>query len=174
MGYFQIICNTIVLISAVLIAVKNIAEMCGKPIKLIKKKNDAELEAKVIAIVNKIMPDLFLEHDLKTRETYLADRQRYLEEIKNEVIQQIGTKLSSVDALANQYKSLEISSKDVLREKIVALYENNKDNRKLRHFERRALDQYYKDYKEMKGNSYIDILYDRMKTWEVEPDDYEH
>ena len=81
--------------------------------------------------------------------------------------------MSNVDALAVQYKALEISAKDVLREKIVCLYESNKDRRKLRHFERRALDQYYKDYKEMKGNSYIDIIYNRMKTWEVEPDDYE-
>jgi hypothetical protein len=171
--YFEIICNAIVLISAVLIAVKNIAEMCGKPIKFIKKKNDTEFEAKVIAIINKVMPDLFLTHDLQTKTTYLADRQRYLEEIKNAVIQQIGTQLSNVDALAAQYKALEISAKDVLREKIVCLYESNKDRRKLRHFERRALDQYYKDYKEMKGNSYIDIIYNRMKTWEVEPDDYE-
>jgi hypothetical protein len=53
------------------------------------------------------------------------------------------------------------------------MYENNKDTRKLRHFEKRALDQYYKDYKAMGGNSYIDIIYERMCTWEVEPDDYE-
>jgi hypothetical protein len=24
----------------------------------------------------------------------------------------------------------------------------------------------------MKGNSYIDLIYGRMMTWEVEPDDY--
>lgn len=173
MEYFEIVCNAIVFISALLLAIKNIAEMCGKPIRLIKKKNDTEFEAKVATIINKVMPELFLTHDLQTKTTYLADRQRYLEEIKNAVIQQIGTQLSNVDILANQYKSLEISSKDVLREKIVCLYENNKDCRKLRHFERRALDQYYKDYKDMGGNSYIDIIYDRMKVWEVEPDDYE-
>lgn len=171
--YFEIICNGIVFISAVFIAIKNIAEMFGKPIRLLKRKNDTEFEAKVIAIINKVMPDLFLAHDLQIKTTYLADRQRYLEEIKNAVIQQIGTQLSNVDALAAQYKALEISAKDVLREKIVCLYESNKDRRKLRHFERRALDQYYKDYKDMGGNSYIDILYDRMKVWDVEPDDYE-
>ena len=53
------------------------------------------------------------------------------------------------------------------------MYESNKDQRKLRHFERRALDQYCRNYRAMNGNSYIDIIYDRMKTWEVEPDDYE-
>lgn len=119
------------------------------------------------------MPGLFLAHDQEVRIKYLADRLKYLEEIKDAVEKDVGDKLNNVDNLANLYKSLEISAKDVLREKIVCMYESNKDTRRLRHFERRALDQYYKDYKVMGGNSYIDILYDRMKTWEVEPDDYE-
>lgn len=170
---FSLICNGIIFVSAVFIAIKNIAEMVGKPIKFIKKKTDREFEEKVEAIVRRLMPEILLDHDHETRVKYLADRQKYLEDIKREVLTSIGTKLESVDTLAYQYKALEISAKDVLREKIVGLYENNKDTRKLRHFERRALDQYYKDYKEMGGNSYIDIIYERMRTWEVEPDDYE-
>lgn len=166
MEYFEIICNAIVLISAVLIAVKNIAEMCGKPIKIIKKKNDRDLETKITTIVTKLLPDMLKEYDE-------ANKTAHVNDVKTEVIKQIGGQLNSVDTLANQYKALEISAKDVLREKIVCMYESNKDQRKLRHFERRALDQYYKDYKAMNGNSYIDIIYDRMKTWEVEPDDYE-
>ena len=147
--------------------------MVGKPIKFIKKKTDRDFEEKVEAIVRRIMPEIILDHDHETRVKYLADRQKYLEDIKREVLGQIGNKLQSVDSLARQYTALEISAKDVLREKIVCMYENNKDTRKLRHFERRALDQYHKDYKAMGGNSYIDIIYERMCTWEVEPDDYE-
>ena len=147
--------------------------MVGKPIKFIKKKTDREFEEKVEAIVRRMMPEILLDHDHETRVKYLADRQKYLEDIKREVLGQIGNKLQSVDSLARQYTALEISAKDVLREKIVCMYENNKDTRKLRHFERRALDQYYKDYKAMGGNSYIDIIYERMCTWDVEPDDYE-
>ena len=147
--------------------------MVGKPIKFIKKKTDRDFEEKVEAIVRRIMPEILLDHDHETRVKYLADRQKYLEDIKREVLGQIGNKLQSVDSLARQYTALEISAKDVLREKIVCMYENNKDTRKLRHFERRALDQYHKDYKAMGGNSYIDIIYERMCTWEVEPDDYE-
>ena len=147
--------------------------MAGKPIKFIKTKSDKEFENKVIAILNRVLPEILLNHDHETRVKYLADRQKYLEDIKKEVLAQIGSRLQSVDALARQYTALEISAKDVLREKIVCMYENNKDTRKLRHFEKRALDQYYKDYKAMDGNSYIDIIYERMCTWEVEPDDYE-
>ena len=140
--------------------------MCGKPIKFIKKKNDRDLETKITTIVIKLLPDILKEYDE-------ANKAAHINDVKAEVIKQIGGQLNSVDTLANQYKALEISAKDVLREKIVCMYESNKDQRRLRHFERRALDQYYKDYKAMNGNSYIDIIYNRMKTWEVEPDDYE-
>lgn len=148
--------------------------MLGKPIKLFKNRADENFEEKVIAVLHKVLPDILLSHDHETRIKYLADRKQYLDDIKNEVVREISSKLDSVDALSVQYKALEISAKDVLREKIVCMYENNKDARKLRHFERRALDQYYIDYKAMNGNSYIDIIYNRMITWEVEPDDYEN
>jgi hypothetical protein len=80
--------------------------------------------------------------------------------------------LVQISELAIQYKSLEISAKDVLREKIVCMYENNKERKKLKYFERQALKQYYKDYKAMNGNSYIDLIYGRMESWETEEDDY--
>lgn len=147
--------------------------MCGKPIKLIRRKADIEFESKVVAIIIKKMPELFQAHDLEVKKATTQSRQKELDNIKDEVIAEIKGQLQNVDTLVNQYKALEISAKDVLREKIVCMYENNKDIRKLRHFEKRALDQYYRDYKAMKGNSYIDIIYERMKTWDVEPDDYE-
>ena len=147
--------------------------MCGKPIKLIRHKADIEFESKVVAIIIKKMPELFQAHDLEVKKATAQSRQKELDNIKDEVITEIKGQLQNVDTLVNQYKALEISAKDVLREKIVCMYENNKDTRRLRHFEKRALDQYYKDYKAMKGNSYIDIIYERMKTWDVEPDDYE-
>ena len=37
--------------------------------------------------------------------------------------------------------------------------------------EKEALDQYYIDYKAIKGNSYIDKYYNRMKKWSVVEDD---
>jgi hypothetical protein len=170
---FSLICNAIIFIGGLCLAIDRIAKALGKPINLFKQKTDEAFKEKVIVVLNEVMPGLFLAHDHEVRIKYLADRLKYLEEIKDAVEKDVGDKLNNVDNLANLYKSLEISAKDVLREKIVCMYESNKDTRRLKHFERRALDQYYKDYKVMGGNSYIDILYDRMKTWEVEPDDYE-
>ena len=75
---------------------------------------------------------------------------------------------------SEEYEALVISAKDVLREKIMAIYHKNKKDRTLTFHEKEALDQYYKDYKAINGNSYIDKYYKRMCTWTVvDTDDYE-
>jgi hypothetical protein len=61
----------------------------------------------------------------------------------------------------------------VLREKIMAIYHKNKVDRTLSFHEKEALDQYYVDYKAIKGNSYIDKYYKRMKMWKIIDDDYD-
>ena len=68
-------------------------------------------------------------------------------------------------------EALVISAKDVLREKIMAIYHKNKHERTLTEFEREALNQYYIDYKALGGNSYIDKYYKRMENWTVIYDD---
>ena len=166
-------CDGVVLAAAVLVAIKTIAEMIGKPIRLVRNRANDDFKARVVAILEEVLPDILYNHDLETRDRYKADRERYLQEIKQEVVNQIDSQLRQVNVLTTQYEALAISAKDVLREKIVAMYENNKDRRKLKFFEKEALTQYYKDYKKMGGNSYIDRIYGRMVVWPVEDDDYE-
>ena len=167
----QSLCNIIILVGGAIVAVKNIAEWIGKPIKLFKKKSDKDFDKKVVAIIKREMPEIFLEHDLDVKSRYLADRQNYLNEIKGEVLRSIQGELGQVSTLATQYEALVISAKDVLREKIMQLYFKNKKDRTLTFHEKEALDQYYKDYKAIKGNSYIDRYYNRMKLWTVLQDD---
>lgn len=114
------------------------------------------------------MPQILYNHDLETREKYKSDRQNYLNEIKQEILSEIGDDISTnsqtIDALV-------ISAKDVLREKIMAIYHKNKYNRTMTEYEREALNQYYVDYKALNGNSYIDKRYNRMNKWKVIYDD---
>ena len=49
----------------------------------------------------------------------------------------------------------------------MAVYHKNRQNRILSEYEKEALDQYYKDYKALGGNSYIDKRYNRMIKWTV-------
>ena len=169
----QNICNCIIIAGGVIIAIKNIAEWFGKPINFFKNKTDKALELKVKELLNKMLPEMLKSHDLEIRDRYRADRENYLQDIKREVLKSIQGELGQVAQLSTQYEALAISAKDVLREKIVCLYENNKDRRSLRFFERKALKQYYKDYKKMGGNSYIDLIYGRMELWDTEEDDYQ-
>ena len=160
----------IILLGALCAAIYKIYDFFATPTSKIKQRAQEKEKARIRAIVNEIMPQILYNHDLETREKYKNDRQNYLNEIKEEILQEIGNDISSntqtIDALV-------ISAKDVLREKIMAIYHKNKKDRTLTYHEKEALDQYYKDYKAINGNSYIDKYYARMKTWEVIDDDYD-
>ena len=173
MEWLQTICNIIIVVGGAIVAIKNVAEWFGKPIRFFKKKSDDNFDAKVIAIIKKIIPDMLIEHDLETRAKYRADRENYLQEIKKEVLASIQQELGQVANLTEQYEALVISAKDVLREKIMTIYHKNKRDRTLTEHEKEALDQYYIDYKAMKGNSYIDKYYNRMKKWGIIIEDYD-
>jgi hypothetical protein len=160
--------DIIILIGALFLAVERIF----KPLLKLKKRGDANLEEKIIEVLNRVLPDILLEHDKETRKKYQADREKYLQDIKNEVLKCIQTELEQVDQLNLQYEALAISAKDVLREKIMAIYHKNKHERRMSGYEREALTQYYKDYKAINGNSYIDKYYARMKNWATDEDDY--
>lgn len=173
MEWLQNVCNIIIIVGGAIIAIKNVSEWIGKPIKFFKKKTDTELENKIKNVVKGMLPDALYDHDIEVRERYRKDREKYLQDIKNEVLESIQEELGQVTKLTKQYEALAISAKDVLREKIMAIYHKNKKDRTLSYHEKEALDQYYKDYKAIKGNSYIDKYYARMNMWKVIDDDYD-
>ena len=70
--------------------------------------------------------------------------------------------IDQITNLTQQYETLCVNSKDVLREKIMQVYFKNKKDKTLTLHEKEALDQYFIDYKAIKGNSYIDKYYNRM------------
>lgn len=166
----ETICNWIVLVSAVIIATQQILKFFGKPFGFFKRKHDAEEKKRVIEILKEVLPDMLLEHDLKVRDRYRSDRQRYLEEIRDEVVEALKGPMLEQN---NVIDVLTRSSKDVLREKIMGIYHKGKAEKTLEFHEREALNQYYIDYKAMNGNSYIDKYYNRMRRWATLPDDEE-
>lgn len=173
MEWLQTVCNLIIIIGGAIMAIKNVSEWFGKPIRFFRKRSDSNFDEKVVSIIKREMPALFEAHDLKIRDQYRADREQYLKDITAEVIRNIKGELNQVHDLATQYETLCISAKDVLREKIMQLYFKNKKDKTLTLHEKEALDQYYIDYKAIKGNSYIDKYYNRMKLWQVIDDDDE-
>ena len=171
---FDGVADLIILIGAVCAAIYKIWEFFAKPTSTLKKKKEEKERARILAVLDEVLPKKLYDHDLKIRDKYKADRQRYLEDIKEEVVKAIG---GSVNQNATDLEALKISARDVLREKIMAIYHKNRQDRAMTEYEREALDQYYKDYHALKGNSYIDKRMARMAKWQViydeNPDDEE-
>lgn len=168
----QDICNWIILLGAVTVAIINIFKFFGKPISFFKKKKDSEYHKTLKKSLDEIMPTYFEQHDLQTRDKYLKDRLNYLNEIKNAVLKDTKDVLEEIRQLSvEQSKNLEKlnqSSKDILRQKIMSIYHQYKEYRKMPLFAKEALDELYKDYKAQGGNSYIDKYYSRMNNWEID------
>ena len=162
------IVDYIILFGALCAAIYKIYDFFATPTSRIKQRAQEKEKARIKAIVNEIMPQILYNHDLETREKYKGDRQNYLNEIKEEVLLEIS---SNIETNTQTIEALVISAKDVLREKIMAIYHKNKFNRTMTEYEREALNQYYVDYKALKGNSYIDKRYNRMDKWKVIYDD---
>lgn len=162
------IVDYIILFAALLGAIYKIWDFFAKPTSKLKQKALEKEKKRIGAVLDEKLPDILYKHDLETRDKYKGDRQNYLNEIKSEILQEIGDDISTntktIDALV-------ISAKDVLREKIMAIYHKNKYNRTMTEYEREALNQYYVDYKALDGNSYIDKRYKRMDKWKVIYDD---
>ena len=158
------IVDLIILVGALCAAIYKIWDFFAKPTSALKQKSTERERARIIAILDEELPKRFLAHDLETRDKYKADRENYLKEIKDEILKALG---GSVSQNQEDLEALKISARDVLREKIMALYHKNKVARTLSEYEREALDQYYKDYKALGGNSYIDKRYNRMIKWDV-------
>lgn len=162
----------IILLGALVAAIYKIFDFFAKPTSRLKQRALEKERARIGAVIDEKMPTILYNHDLETRDRYRADREKYLQEIKNEVLAEI-----SEDITGNKetIEALKISAKDVLREKIMAIYHKNKTARSMTEYEREALNQYYVDYKALKGNSYIDKRYKRMEKWETiydeNPDD---
>ena len=161
--------DLIILIGALCTAIYKIWEFFAKPTSTIKKKKEARDKAKIIAVLDEVLPEKLMDHDLQVRDKYKADRANYLKLIRDDVLNQIN---APIQQNQDDLEALKISAKDVLREKIMAIYHKNKYDRSMAEHEREALEQYYKDYKKLNGNSYIDKYYSRMKGWETIYDDY--
>ena len=133
------ICDIVILIGAVVLAIERICAGLGKPWKLAKRKSEEQTREIVKQMLEEILPKVLEERDIQTRDRYKADRQRYLEEIQKEVLQNISKELLQVTSLDEKYEILACSARDVLREKIMQLYHKNKKDKTLQMHEREAL-----------------------------------
>lgn len=55
----------------------------------------------------------------------------------------------------------------LLRAEIVRIYYRHKDDRTLREYEFKNMEQCYQAYKALKGNSFVEKIHDEMKDWDI-------
>ena len=118
--------DIVILIGGFFLAVERIYKFFAVPgSKLAKKAEDRE-KKRIKGVLDEELPKYFEAHDLETRDKYKADRTRYLNEIKEEVLKEVGAPITQN---AEDLEALKISAKDVLREKIMGIYHECKTER---------------------------------------------
>ena len=166
-----IIGSVIIFSGSLLTAILSIFNFFKKPAQKYKEKHDTDTKKLISEVLTETLPAMLKKHDLETRDRYRADREAYLNEIRNSVLAETQHDLEQISILKMQYESLVISARDVLREKIIKIYLDNHMEKRIPILEKERLVQFYKDYKALNGNSYIDKYYGRMTKWQVIYDD---
>lgn len=64
-------------------------------------------------------------------------------------------------------KALREGQRCLLRSEIVRIYYRHHDDRKLREYEFKNMEQCYHAYKALDGNSFIDRIYNEMREWDI-------
>ena len=65
-------------------------------------------------------------------------------------------------------KKLSNGSKCQLRSEMLRIYYHNKESRRIRQYEYENFILLYEAYKTLKGNSFIDKIYNEMKSWKID------
>ena len=146
--FLQSVCNVIILLGAVAGAITGIMALIGKPIGFFKKRREkAEKER----------------------------RKEIVEDVSSLVKKEIVPKLDEIHQQnleqSQDIETLTNTMRDSIGAEIMAFYEAHRAERTLTESEKDAIEDLYKSYKAVKGNHYVDKVYERMTTWTVVTED---
>ena len=139
-----------------------------------QEEQSAATKQLILSIMGEALPGALEGHYKNIRDKFKNDRERYLHDITDEVTRNIQDSLDAVEVHEDRMTVFTEVLKELLRERIMAIYRRNKSKRTLEEHEKIELDRSYASYKSIKGNSYIDEYYARMESWEIIADDYHH
>ena len=151
----QEVCNVIILVSAVIIAAKNIYGFLKKPVDGLHQKSQTAEEKHINEIVEAKVPEM-----LKKNQEEITNS---LEEIKGLVLDQ-GQQLKAIN---NSVNVLNVSQMDLMRYNMNRLYYKYRPHKKILDCDKKAFIKLYDDYHDMGGNTWIDQLYREVMSWEI-------
>ena len=90
----------------------------------------------------------------------------YLKEIVT-LITEVGILFGVITPVIVCVKKIANGQKCQLRSDMLSIYYHNRETKQIRQYEYENFVFLYEAYKTLKGNSFIDKIYDEVKTWEV-------
>lgn len=157
----QEICNIIILVSAVIIAAKNIYGFLKKPVDDLHGRAQSAEQHRVEEILSKKVPEI-----VKTNQEDIIDS---LEEIKGLVLDQ----QHNLNKIQKSVDLLNTSQMDLMRYNMNRLYYKYRPFKKILDCDKKAFMKLYNDYHDMGGNTWIDSLYNEVMCWEIVEDESE-
>ena len=165
------VCDLIILFGTAYFMILKMIDSFAKPTSKLKKKRVDKEKEKIKEALDEALPKYLESHNIEIKEKFLNEIKEALrEENKNdfEEIKEINkSQNEQLKYLKEMILKINNSSKDIMRQKIMAIYHANKKTKTLTIYDKEALDELYKDYKAQNGNSYIEKYYARMKKWKV-------
>ena len=157
----QQIANIIILVSAVIIAGKNIYGFFKKPVDSLQTKARSQEEKHIEEVIDKKFPEV------------LKKCQGDLIESLDEIKELNANQMEELIKIQNRIDLLNNSNMDLMRYNMNGLYYKYRPYKQILDCDKKAFIKFYNDYHSMGSNTWIDALYNEVMTWEIVEDENE-
>lgn len=83
------------------------------------------------------------------------------------LITEIGVLLGVIIPIIVNIRKISTGTKCQLRSEMLRIYYHNRETQTIRQYEYENFVLLYEAYKALKGNSFIDEIYNKVQTWEI-------
>lgn len=180
----QELCNIIILVSAVILAVKNIYSFFRKPVDDLHDREIDREERHINDVLQKQIPQMLEKHSLKLQDTRRLEDEEMAQTIKDSVVAAVSDKIEELKEITldqgtelkhiqQSIDLLNASQLDLMRYNMNGLYYKYRPYKKILDCDKKAFIKFYNDYHSMGGNTWIDTLYEEVIHWEIIHDESE-
>lgn len=85
------------------------------------------------------------------------------------LVTEVGVLLGVIVPVIVSVRKISNGTKCQLRSEMLRIYYHNREDKKMRQYEHENFVYLYEAYKALKGNSFIDKIYEEVHEWEVIP-----
>lgn len=180
----QEVCNLIILISAVIIAGKNIYGFLKKPVGDLHNYALTNEEKRIKRVIENSMPELLSKHSESVKSERTAEIKQMVTEINSSITEPIDDKIEElkeitldqgvdIKRIQDKVDLINDAQMDVMRFNMNQIYYKYRPYKKILDCDKKAFMKFYNDYHSMGGNTWIDSLYNELKEWDIVEDESE-